>query len=947
MAYLLYESVISKLKYQYKFFVNQIFGEGGRPMYLNVTQIQRKTLEALCHCSASVLPADLKSALRFVAIVFLIVVQANEAMAQTKSVSGVVTAAESGEALPGANVVIKGTTRGASTGVDGSFSIEASEGEVLVVSFLGYRRTEITVGKDTNLKIALTAETLSLSEVVVIGSHSNRARTNVERAVPVDVLSVRDLQSTGHTELAQMIHFQAPSFHSTKYGIVNVTAYIDPATLRGMGTDQTLVLINGKRRHQSAALNVNLVVGRGSVGTDLNAIPTAAIERVEILRDGAAAQYGSDAISGIVNIVLKQDGAGGAITQKLGTSSRGDGDLYETSVNYGTKINEKDGSYLNTTLVFHHHGETDRKDRYSGYVYIRGNAAADEAMIQQRGFDRDTDIGTKFGQSRNTMGTFFYNGAYPLGGDWEAYSFGGLSYKDLLSFGFYRQAGRADRSVPEIYPDGYSPLFPATSTDAQVSAGIKKTDVTGWNFDIGGTYGKNWLATYVEEGANASYGAFTPTEFFLGNNNFGHQTFGASASRTFEKPGSGQSFSLAFGAEARREEYQITVGDRVSYTHGPLITSKEFSSSGKVGFSPNEAVERDRTNVGVFVDAEADLSKAFLLGAAARFENYSDFGSNLSGKISARYKLADPFSLRGSVNRGFRAPSLQQLYFSANDPQFGKNAQGQDDAINILQIRNDDPILPTLGYGNLDAETSLDFSLGATLQLGRRFSFTADAYQVKVKDRIIISEQFDITKFPNLTYLFTTQNIRRVQFFTNAVDTKTQGLDLVAFYNKPLGANTFTATLAATFNKTKFDSGVRTSPQLVSAGITEVVGVNMRGLVEVAQPRNKFILSLAYDHSKFNANVRASRFGKIEDVDSKDAAGKFQVKKAKNVVDLSLGYKFTSKITFNVDANNVFDEFPDRNLYGGIFDGLSPYGRSTSQFGLLGRFYSTSLAFSF
>jgi iron complex outermembrane receptor protein len=912
-------------------------------MYLNATQIPIKALAALCRIVKR--PAAWVQVL--IAAAFLIAMPANETLAQGNSVSGVVRDAESGEPLVGATVVIKGTTRGATIGVDGSFSLEASEGEVLVFSYIGYRRKEITVGKDANLKISLTADALSMAEVVVVGSHSNRARTNVERAVPVDVLSVRDLQSTGHTELAQMIHYQAPSFHSTKYGIVNVTAYIDPATLRGMGTDQTLVLINGKRRHQSAALNVNLVVGRGSVGTDLNAIPTAAIERVEILRDGAAAQYGSDAISGIVNIVLKEDAAGGAITQKLGTSSRGDGDLYETSVNYGTKINDKDGSYLNTTFVFHHHDETDRKDRYAGYVYVRGNTAADEAMIAQRGFNRDTDIGTKFGQSRNTMGTFFYNGAYPLGKDWETYSFGGVSYKDLLAFGFYRQAGRADRSVPEIYPDGYSPLFPAKSIDAQVSAGIKKTDVTGWNFDLGGTYGKNWLPTYVEEGANASYGVFTPTEFYLGNNNFGHQTFGATASRTFAKPGEDRSFSLAFGAEARREEYQITVGDRVSYTHGPLINTKEFSSSGKVGFSPREAVDRDRTNVGVFVDAEADLSQAFLLGAAARFENYSDFGSNLSGKISARYKLANPFSLRGSVNRGFRAPSLQQLYFSANDPQFGRNAQGQDDAINILQIRNDDPILPTLGYGNLDAETSLDFSLGATLQLGRQFSFTADAYQVKVKDRIIISEQFDITLFPNLSYLFTEQNIRRVQFFTNAVDTKTQGLDLVALYNKPFGASTLTATLAATFNKTKFDSEVRTSPQLVSAGITQVVGVNMRGLIEVAQPKNKFILSLGYDHPKFNANARATRFGKIEDVDSRDPAGKFQVKKAKNVVDLSLGFTFTPRIKLNADVNNVFDEFPDRNLYGGIFDGLSPYGRSTSQFGLMGRFYSAGLTFNY
>lgn len=855
-----------------------------------------------------------------------------------------------GNPLPGANIIVKGTTIGAQTDFDGNFSIDVPEGNTtLVVSYIGFKTLEIDITGKTYVDIQLEASAAQLDDVTIIGSRSNLARTNVERPVPVDVIKSADLASTGQTELAQQIHFQAPSFNSTKYGIVNVTSYVDPATLRGLGTDQTLVLINGKRRHQSAALNVNRVVGRGSVGTDLNAIPTGAIERVEILRNGAAAQYGSDAIAGIVNIVLKKNADVNSVIAKTGISSRGDGAVYDLSVNLGNEIGNKEGSFLNTTFYFHHNDFTDRKDTYSGFVFDRGDEANDEVLIQQNGFDRDRDVGTQFGQSRNTMGALFFNGGYPIGENWEIYGYGGLSHKRLLSFGFFRQPGRAERAVPEIYPFGYSPLFPATSTDAQGTFGIHNNLIDGWNFDASFTYGKNWLATYTEEGANASFGIFTPTEFYLGNNNFGHTSINTSISRTYRELGSLKSLSLAFGAEYKNEEYQITVGDRVSYSKGPFADQGEFSSSGKIGFSPREAVDRNRSNFGVFADIESDISDALLVGGALRFENYEGFGSNLSGKLNARVKFTEGFSLRGSVNRGFRAPSLHQLNFSANDPQFGLNAQGEDDSINILQIRNDDPSVAALGYGNLDAETSLDFGLGLTARLGRKFLFTLDAYQVKVKDRIIISESLDVFDV-GLPELFTEDNIAEIQFFTNAVDTKTEGIDFVGSYTEIFGANNdkrFTTTLSATFNRTKFDSEVRTSQELLDLGITEVVGDRSRGLVEVAQPRSKMILSLDYTSSGLFANLRFSRFGEVSDVDSRDENGDFQVKSPKMTTDLTMGYKFSESFSWNVSATNIFDVFPDRNEFGGTFNGLSPYGRSTSQFGLMGAFFSTGFNFNF
>ncbi|MTI33477.1 TonB-dependent receptor [Xanthovirga aplysinae] len=854
-------------------------------------------------------------------------------------IKGKVTDKSTGESIVGASVVVKGTTNGTITDVNGNFSLAADKGSILVISFVGYSSIEMKV-EGNFLDIGLLSSTTELESVVVVGSFANRTRTNVERPVPVDVLSPKELQTTGQTELGQMIHFQAPSFHSTKYGIVNVTSYVDPATLRGMGPDQTLVLINGKRRHQSAALNVNRVVGKGSVGTDLNAIPTAAIQRVEILRDGAAAQYGSDAIAGIVNLVLKDADSGGSVESNFGVSSRGDGELYKVAVNYGAKINNKEGSYVNTTISLRHSGETDRKDTYSGYVYDK-DPVVDEQLISENNFDRDNDVGTKFGQSRNRSASLFINSAYPININWEAYSTIGASYKDLLSFGFFRQPGRDERKVLSLFPKGYSPLFPANSTDVQATFGIRKASLNDWNVDINGTYGKNWLATYVDEAPNASYQQYSPTEYFVGNNNFGHQNMGVTFSKTtFSTPT--KAMTLAFGAQFRREEYQITAGDRVGYTIGPFGDQFEFSSPGKIAFSPSEAVDQDRTNFGLFGDIEADITEKFLVGAALRYENYSDFGGNVSGKISTRYKVNELFSIRGSINRGFRAPSLHQVNFSANDPQFDEG-----DVVNVLHLRQDDDLVKELGYGNLKAETSLDFNLGVTAQVGGKLLVTVDAYQIKVKDRIIISENLDVNDIglaDNQEVI--NGNIGEIQFFTNAVDTKTQGLDLVLTYNENLGKGKLIGSMAATFNKTEFDSEVRTSDELGAFGV-EVIDRRTKGLVEVAQPRSKIIFSLGYDINKFSSTVRVSRFGEIQDVDSRDEEDNFQIKAAKFVTDLVLGFNFTSRLNWNASVNNIFDVFPDKNEFGGTFNGLSPYGRSTSQFGLMGRFFSTGISYNF
>ncbi|MCI1188190.1 TonB-dependent receptor [Hymenobacter sp. DH14] len=839
------------------------------------------------------------------------------------------------------SVAIKGTNRGTTTDADGRFTLDVEDGDVLVVTYVGYELREVPVPAGaTTLDVPMKTTSHAIADVIVVGNRASEARTNVDLPVPVDVLTAKEITKTGQTELGQMIHFTAPSFNSTKHAISNVTSYVDPATLRGLGPDQTLVLINGKRRHQSSALNVNNVVGRGSVGTDLNAIPTAAIERVEILRDGAAAQYGSDAIAGIVNIVLKKNPRGGIVNGNYGVTAMGDGHTFDLGVNYGLPLGKRDG-FLNLTAQGHHNTPTNRSGDYTGRVYD-SDKAKDDALVAQNGFNRHV---TTYGTAKNTMGQFFYNGEVALGDAWRLYSFGGYSYKDMTAYGFFRNPSNKARAVLSLFPNGYNPVFPATVQDVASTVGLRRKTAGGWNLDFSVGGGQNIIKTYANHTVNPSYGSNSPTSFYTGTNKFGQVLANVNVSKSFEVS-SLKSLSLSYGGEFRVEQYELLAGDEASWKKGPVTTNNpDVGSSGREGIAAVNAVSRTRNNAGVYVDVLSDITDKFLVGVAGRFERYSDFGSNVSGKISTRYKFSEMFSVRGSINRGFRAPSMHQLYYSNYADAQWLTLNGVFDSYPIAHLRNDNPYVQALGVGKLKAETTLDYNLGFTAQVTPDLTFTADAYQIDITDRVVISGQLDATK-PALAPVFNGSGYAQVQFFSNALDTRTRGLDVVASYRKRMGRDQdFGLNLAMALNSTKVVGEVRTPPSLANLG-TPLVDRVMIGLIEVAQPRSKFIGSANYRFKKLEGLVRATRFGQVTAIQS--TAELDQTFSAKVITDASLTYNFTPRVGFTLGANNLFDVYPDQIAFPSLTaSGQTPYTRFTSQFGFMGAYYFSALRFSF
>jgi iron complex outermembrane receptor protein len=840
------------------------------------------------------------------------------------------------------SVAVKGSNRGTTTDADGRFTLDVEDGEVLVISYVGYELREVAVpaGAST-LDVPLKTTSHTTADVIVVGNRASEARTNVDLPVPVDVLSAKEITKTGQTELGQMIHFTAPSFNSTKHAISNVTSYVDPATLRGLGPDQTLVLINGKRRHQSSALNVNNVVGRGSVGTDLNAIPTAAIERVEILRDGAAAQYGSDAIAGIVNIVLKSNPRGGVVSGNYGITQQGDGATYDTGVNFGLPVGKRDG-FLNLTLQGHHNDPTDRSGDYTGRVY-NSNQHKDDSIVAATGFNRHV---TTYGTARNTMGQLFYNGEVALGSQWRLYSFGGYSRKDMTAYGFFRNPSNKARAVLSLFPNGYNPVFPAKVQDLASAVGLRRKTDHGWNLDLSVGFGQNIIDTYANHTVNPSYGSASPTDFFTGTNKFGQALANVNLAKSFTSIGNLKSLSVAYGAEFRMERYELVAGDEASWKKGPVTTNNpDVGSSGREGIGAVNAVQRTRNNVGVYVDVLSDITDKFLVGTAVRFENYSDFGANVSGKLSTRYKFSELFSVRGSLNRGFRAPSMHQLYYSNNADAQWLTLNGVFDSFPIAHLRNDNPYVEKLGVGKLKAETTLDYNLGLTAQLTPDLVFTADVYQIDIRDRVVISGQLD-AKSPALAPVFNGSGFAQVQFFSNALDTRTRGLDVVASYRKKMDRDMEVGlNLAMALNETKVQGDVRTPGQLANLG-TPLIDRVMVGLIEVAQPRSKFIGSANYRFKKLEGMVRATRFGEVTAIQS--APELDQTFSAKIVTDASLTYRFSPRLGLTVGANNLFNVYPDEVAFPSLTaSGQTPYTRFTSQFGFMGAYYFSALRFSF
>lgn len=683
-----------------------------------------------------------------------------------------------GSSLVGATIKINNSTSGTVTDNNGRFVLTDAQSFPwnITISCTNYAQKEVTITRAGNYNFSLM-QIASLGSVTVVGTRA-QPRSDVSRPVPVDILTAKELQSTGQTELGQQLQFSSPSYNSAKYAINGSLVYANYATLRGLGPDQLLVLINGKRRHQFSIPHIGFSISRGAVVTDMNAIPFLAVDRTEILRDGGAAQYGSDAIAGIVNVRLRNAINQGIFKTQFGINKEGDGATYLGSLNYGFSLG-KENSFLNFTFQYQKMNGTDRSDPYTGPIYS-GTRRIDDSIHAVRGVYPATGpfkVGGAFGSSEISSPQFFLNASYPLNSQWSLYSFGGYSYKKALGYGFFRNAISTNANAnPAVYPDGYTPQFPAKDKDHSAVVGLTRAVLNGWNMDFSTGIGKNAVDRYATHTTNASMGANSPTDFYAGYSSFTQSTTEANISKSYDKLWNMQSLNLAFGSQFRLDHYQQKRGDENAYAIGPLAASQNKTPGvqGIAGTSPADEADETRTNVGFYTDIEADVTKRFLVALAMRYENYSDFGDNFSGRLAARYNITDNIAVRTSVNKGFRAPSLQQIFNSASSTTV------QSGTFNYTkQYRSDDPFLESIGITKPKAEISWDYNVGLTVKAGPNFLFTVDAYQIDITDRIVISEALSANNIAALRTRLLGTGIQQISFFTNAINTQTKGIDFV------------------------------------------------------------------------------------------------------------------------------------------------------------------------
>lgn len=961
--------------------------------------------------------------------------------AQKGTVSG--TISDDSGPLIGATVLIKGTSVGTTTDLDGSYSLAASAGSYTIeASFIGYSSQEIqvsvTTGADTKADFVLSAG-ISFDEIVVTGTRAVN-RTNTDSPVPVDVINISKLSGAApQTNLNQLLHFTAPSFSSNTQTISDGTDHIDPASLRGLGPDQVLVLINGKRRHTTSLVNVNGTFGRGAVGTDLNAIPATAIEKIEVLRDGAAAQYGSDAIAGVINLRLKETvnqlgisiNTGGNFTSEIGAfegkKKSVDGEVVDLGVNYGLPLGNK-GGFINVTGQFNYRGSSNRMKEYDGSVYnalnsierigagsgldvskltevqikafaqqvshfssdlkskianasstsvLRGLLGTDvtAAELTARG-QALSDFNMQVGQSQTREGKLFANVSIPLGEDLELYGFGGSSYRSGISGCFYRLPNQ-DRTTTSIYPNGTVPKINSNITDNSLAAGMRGK-IGDWNLDFSNVVGQNKFLYHMTDTHNATIGSSSPTEFDAGGHSFSQSTSNFDISQYFESGGI-KGLNVAFGAEYRFENFKVIPGTEQSYgnydVNGLLVTpitpsdqlSKDLLGRNRpagaqcfAGFLPTNEVDANRSSAAAYVDLEADISEAFLLGAAFRFENYSDFGSTFNYKLASRYKLSNNFSLRGAISSGFRAPSLHQIHYSRTSTIFTL-VNGLSVPTEVGVFSNTSRAAKLLGIPQLKEETSNSFSLGFTAKVPESgLRFTVDAYMVNINNRVVLTGQFSPGSDAELKSIFEQAGAQSATFFANAIDTKSKGLDIVIAHNWSFGSGkSLDNDLAATFSQTKWDqdAGIKASDLLRNKGLVDTYfGQESRIYLEQAVPRTKLTLSNTLNLNKLSVYLRNTYFGETTEATT---AGIFDSElnlspnatidpynSGKVITDLSVGYGFNENLRLTVGANNLLDVYPDVSDPSFTSGGRFIYSRRSPQFSYNGRHMFARLAFT-
>lgn len=848
-----------------------------------------------------------------------------------------------GEGLAGVSIQIASARKGATSDISGNYAVSGLANGTYSVKFLytGSQPVEQNVtinGADATLDVVLVADAATLGEVVVsVGSRASQ-RTLTGTPLPIDVLGAKELVATGQTTFDKALQYRVPSFNTVNTPVNDATTLLDPYEIRNMGPSRTLILIDGKRKNLSSLLYVQFSPGRGETGVDLSAIPVDAIKRVEILRDGASAQYGSDAIAGVMNVILKDRYEYTTINLNAGTTTKGDdrsygdkegngrGDNYGISVNSGANLGEK--GYINYTLGFNHQESAIRSGTVDVPTEIATFGGSPEADASIRNYLNDFPTANNInGTGEITAGKFLINAGQSLGENHKIYGNAAIVFKRVLSFANFRPAyWRVDRGLLHSPTDnggknyltsspfpgedvniykgyvGYVPTFEGDLQDYNATLGVKG-ELGGWNHDVSLTIGGNGQTYTVDNTVNRTLGTASPTYFKTGGFNFNHVVGNVDFSRSFS-----DFFTLAIGSEVRRETFRIIAGDSASY-------SGEGANSFP-GINAVNATTNSRYNLGFYADANFDITEDFLINGAVRTENYSDFGSANVYKVSSRYKFADDkVTLRGSVSTGFRAPTLHQIYAQSTQAAFVGGFIQLSGLFNnrSAQARQ-------LGIPQLKPEKSTNYTFGLGLSPNRNLNITLDYYYINVKDRIVYSSSISSSD-PNSTLgqILTRGGVKTIQFFINGIETNTSGLDLVANYRGlAVGSGKLGINLAGNYQLTNEIVGSPNDPEPIKSAGSTILSAQIRSLLTESRPEYKFILGLDYTMGKFGASLNNTLFGptRFQDLDNGGSIMNHikQEFKPAVVTDLTVSYNFNKKTTLALNVNNILNVLPKWEL---------------------------------
>ena len=769
-----------------------------------------------------------------------------------------------------------------------------------------------------------------VEELVVTGTRTE-GRSRLETLAPVDVISTQALQQRGTTELATALATSVPSITFPRPSNTDGTDAIRPATLRGQGPDQTLVLVNGTRRHATALVNTNGSVGRGSAAVDLNAIPSTAIDRIEVLRDGASAQYGSDAIAGVINMRLREAASGGGL-----------------SVTYGSYITSFDGYYGGGHDITD--GATTTVSGWQGLPLLGDGFLTLSAEYRSREHTNRSDIDkrvtpnritSRFGDADVDDVAFYANAGKPLGENWDLYGWYGYQHRDASSSATFRLPTDAQQNIPSVYPNGYLPYLTTDTEDTSAGVGLRG-EIAGFKADVNLVYGKNDIDFGVQNTINPSYGATSPTSFQAGGLTYDQLVFGADFSREFDIGLAGP-LNVAFGLEARKETYKINQGEVASYARGP-VSGVSFGSRGFTGFTPSNEVDVDRDAVGVYVDLEGKVTERLTLSAAVRYEDYSDFGDTTTGKLAARYEVTPDFALRGAISSGFRAPALQQQYFTSTSILYIDNVPFETGTYPATS-----PVARALGAEPLKAETSNNYALGFVFHRGA-FELTVDGYKIDVKDRIVLSETLTGsptaapgTNARTIYDLLAPYGATAARFFINGVDTETVGVDVVARYRiVDDQAGTFDLTAAGNYNDVEVTKTPITKTSILPTQ-TSLFARQATLRFEDGTPKHKLTLQGDWNREAWGATVRTTFYGDVLSPGTAADGSSDNHTGARGLVDLEARYTFPIGLTASVGADNVFDVYPRQIIPSQNTTSAAPFS-SFSPFGFNGRFVYGRLA---